>query len=163
MVSGGTAPLTVQWQTDRGFTGKAAVGSSGTWSAAGVTLATGANTITVTVVDSAKHSVSQSAIATRTAASAAATAPMSIVITSPTSAVVTAKGATISLSGTAAGGSGVTQITWQTSGGASGSATGADHWLASNVPVLTGTNTIVVRSYDAKGTTAWATVVVVRK
>jgi hypothetical protein len=35
--------------------------------------------------------------------------------------------------------------------------------MASNIPLLTGTNTIVVRAYDSAGASAWATAVVVRQ
>jgi hypothetical protein len=77
--------------------------------------------------------------------------------------MASAKGTSISLAGTAASGNGIAQITWQTSNGATGTATGATHWTASSVPLLTGTNMIVVRAWDAAGGTAWASVVVVRQ
>lgn len=163
-VSGGTPPLTLAWQTDQGYSGKGATGEGGIWNAGGVSLATGLNTVTVTAFDSAKKTASQSAVITRVSsiASAAGTGPVSIAITSPPSAVVTESGATISLSGTASGGSGIASVTWQTSGGATGTANGTGPWVAPNIPLLTGTNTITVRAADGKGTTAWASVVVVR-
>jgi hypothetical protein len=164
MVSGGTPPLNVQWQTDRGYTGNATMGDSSNWNATGVTLVTGANTITVSVFDSAQHTASQSATVTRMpAASPGGTVPISVRIVSPSSAVITARSSTISVSGTASAGSGITQVTWQTSGGASGIADGVDRWSAPRIPLLTGTNTIVIRSFDAKGATAWASIVVVRQ
>jgi hypothetical protein len=161
-VSGGTPPLTVNWQTDRGYSGKAAAGTGGTWSASGITLVTGANTLTVTAFDSAQKAASESAVVTRLATTiSAGAAPISIHISSPSSAVFTTSGSTISLGGTASGGGGVTQVTWQTSGGATGTATGAGPWLAPNIPLLTGTNTIIVRAF-AGGASAWASVIVVR-
>jgi hypothetical protein len=159
--SGGVPPITVQWQNDRGYTGKGTA-ASGAWSASGITLVTGSNTLTVTAVDSARHTVSQSASITRSQAPAGLS-PISISITSPSSAVVTAKAATLSVSGTAAGGSGVTQVTWQTLAGTSGIASGAEHWSVSSIPLLVGTNTIIVRAFDATGSTAWASVVAVRQ
>jgi hypothetical protein len=42
-------------------------------------------------------------------------------------------------------------------------ATGTNHWLAAGVPLLRGTNTIVVRVWDEKGSTAWASAVVIRR
>ena len=163
-VKGGTGILSAQWQTDQGYSGKATMGTSGSWSVADVTLATGENTLTVTVFDSARHSVTQSMVVDRLAAAPTATAaPISILITSPSSAVTTATGTTISLSGKASGGSGVTKITWQTSGGAAGTANGVGSWVAPGVPLLTGTNTIIVRAFDASGASAWASVVVVRE
>jgi hypothetical protein len=161
-VSGGVPPLAVQYQTDHGYSGKVILGNAGTWSATGVGLVTGANTVTVTAFDSARQSASQSEVINRAAAvSSAGTAPLRVAITSPSSAVTTAKAATISVSGTASGGTGITQITWQSSTGATGTADGAGHWLASNIPLLTGTNTIVIRAFDARGASAWAAAVVV--
>ena len=162
-VSGGVGTVTVQYQTDHGYSGKATVGTSGTWSAAGVTLAVGVNNITVTAFDSANHTISHTETATVAATPAAAvTAPLSIRITSPSSSVTTDNAAAVSVGGTSAGGNGITQITWQTSTGASGSAVGTTQWLASNIPLLVGTNTIIVRTFDVAGTMAWASVVVVR-
>lgn len=162
-VTGGLAPLTVQFQTDKGYTGKATVSASGVWSAAGVALVTGTNTITVTAFDSSHQTVSQSEQVNRQASTPTASAgPVSIQITSPSAAVSTAKGTTISVGGTASGGAGIAQITWQTSTGQSGTADGADRWLASNIPLLVGTNTIVIRAYDAAGASAWRSLVVVR-
>jgi hypothetical protein len=161
-VSGGVGTVTVQYQTDHGYSGKATV-NSGIWSAAGVTLVVGINNITVTAFDSASHTVSQTETVTVGATPpAAVTAPLSIRITSPSSADSTENAATVSAGGTSAGGNGITLITWQTSTGASGTAVGTTQWLASNIPLLVGTNTIIVRSFDVAGTMAWASVVVVR-
>jgi hypothetical protein len=164
VVSGGVPPLALQYQTDHGYSGTVTAGNSGAWSAAGVSLATGSNTVTVTAFDSAHHTASQSAVVVRTAVAPTTTAPapLSVLITSPAASVTTVKAATISLGGTAAGGTGITQVTWQTSTGATGTGTGTDHWLASSIPLLTGTNTIVVRAFDGRGLSAWAAVVAVR-
>jgi hypothetical protein len=160
-VSGGTPPLSVTWQTNQGATGEAVVGTSGTWSATGVPLATGANTLTVTAFDSAQKTVSTTAVVMRSQASSPS-APIAVKITSPSLAVVTASGSTISLAGTASGGAGITEVTWQSSGGASGTATGVGPWAVPNLPLLVGTNTIIVRAFDGSGASAWASVVVVR-
>lgn len=160
-VSGGTAPLNVGWQTSQGYSGKAMFGSGNTWSASVVSLAAGTNTVTVTAFDSAKNTVSESAVVTRTSSPATAK-PVAVAITSPASAVVTASSASISLSGTASGGCGVTRVTWQTSGGANGTASGTGPWVAPNIPLLTGTNVITVHAYDEDGDAAWASIVVVK-
>ena len=162
-VTGGAAPLSVSWQTDHGYSGKATVAANGTWTANGVTLVPGVNTVTATVFDSASKTASESATVTRQQASPTASAgPMSIHITSPSTAVVTQTGTSVSLSGTASGGTGVTKVTWQTSGGASGTATGVGPWVASNIPLLVGSNTIMVKAFDAGTDSAWASIVVVR-
>ena len=127
-------------------------------------LVTGANTITVTAFDSAHQTASQSQVVNRAVpASSAAPTPLAVLITSPSSAVTTSKAATISVGGTSSGGTGITDVTWQTSTGASGTADGTDHWLASRIPLLTGTNTIVIRAFDARGVSALAAAVVVRR
>ncbi len=76
--------------------------------------------------------------------------------------MVTQTGTTVSISGTASGGTGVTKITWQTTGGATGTATGVGPWVASNIPLLVGSNTIIVKAFDAGADSAWASIVVVR-
>jgi Matrixin len=163
-VTGGTGLPSVQWQSDKGYSGKATMGSAGSWSATGVTLATGENTLTVTAFDSAQHTSTQSAVVNvLPATTTQGSAPISISITSPSAAVVTSTGSGISLGGKASGGSGVTKVTWQTSGGAAGTANGVGPWVAPIVPLLTGTNTIIVRAFGASGASAWASVVVVRQ
>ncbi len=161
-VSGGTPPMIVNWQTNQGYTGKATVGTGGAWNASAITLVTGANTLTVTAFDSAQKTASESAVVTRLAATTSTgTVPVSIHISSPSSAVFTSSSSTISLSGTTLG-SGVTGVTWQTTGGSTGTATGAGTWLAPDIPLLTGTNTIIMRTLANGGASAWASVVVVR-
>ena len=59
-ITGGTAPLTIDWQTDHGFSGEATLGANGYWSASDINLVAGANTISVTVYDAAKRVVSKS-------------------------------------------------------------------------------------------------------
>jgi hypothetical protein len=163
-VSGGVAPMVVEWQTDQGYSGSAAVAASGLWSAT-VPLVTGSNMLTVTALDSAHGMATQTASITRMQSTTpvVGSAPVSISITTPAGTVVSTSSATISLGGTASGGSGVTQVTWQTSGGASGTGLGVDRWTIANIPLLIGTNTIIVRAIDAKGANAWAAIVVVRQ
>jgi hypothetical protein len=163
-VSGGVAPMVVEWQTDQGYSGSAAVAASGLWSAT-VPLVTGSNMLTVTALDSAHGMATQTASITRMQSTTpvVGSAPVSISITTPAGTVVSTSSATISLGGTASGGSGVTQVTWQTSGGASGTGLGVDRWTIANIPLLIGTNTIIVRAIDAQGANAWAAIVVVRQ
>jgi hypothetical protein len=54
---------------------------------------------------------------------------------------------------------GVARITWSTGFGMSGTASGTTSWSAS-VPLLTGSNTITLRAYDAAGNSSWRTIVV---
>jgi hypothetical protein len=56
---------------------------------------------------------------------------------------------------------GVQRITWANNFGGSGTATGTAAWSAT-VPLLTGSNAITIRIFDAAGNTAWRSLVVVR-
>jgi hypothetical protein len=157
------APVALEYQTSTGSSGHITVDASGNWTATVIGLLPGVNTITVTAYDAAKVSGSVSASVNRTAvASTTAAAPVSIRITAPANAVSSSKSATLSVAGSATGGTGVTQVTWQTSNGKTGTATGTNQWVA-NIPLLTGTNTIVMRAYDGNGASGWASLVVVRQ
>ena len=106
-ISGGVAPITVQWQTSSGASGNATVAATGFWNVAAIPLAPGSNTITITAFDSADKPVTQSAIVVRTAP-AAISAPVSISITTPAGTLTTVGTAsTISLAGKASSGAGV--------------------------------------------------------
>jgi Matrixin len=166
VVSGGVPPVSVQWQTDRGYGGQT-TGSPAGWLARQIPLVNGVNSVSVTAFDSARQTSTQTVAITLIGPAPAGAgqsggAPVSITITSPASVVTTANSATIVIAGTASGGQGISRIVWQTSGGASGTAAGTSPWRAAGVPLLTGTNTIVVRAYDTRGNTGWATLVVVR-
>ncbi|HVW87548.1 MAG TPA: matrixin family metalloprotease [Bryobacteraceae bacterium] len=164
ILSGGSEPFTIQWQTDHGYTGRATLTSAGSWAATGITLANGPNLITISAFDGAHRTataVASVSLAAPTPPSGEG-APISISISTPASAITTWNSATVSIAGTASGGSGIVRITWQTSTGSAGTATGTGHWLATAVPVLKGTNTVVVRAYDAAGASAWAAIVVVK-
>ena len=164
-VAGGEAPWSVQWQSDQGYTGKAVVTSSGTWTVPGISLTTGANTISFTVFDAARRTASQTVVVTKTAPPPATSggAPVSISITSPAGTVITTSQPTLNVTGTSSGAAGITRIAWQTATGASGTAVGTERWSATAIPLLTGTNTLVIRAYDAKGTSAWVSLVIVRR
>ena len=163
-LSGGTAPYSVQWQTDHGYSGQASLASVQSWNTGPVPLVNGENTISVTAYDSATGSATQTETVALVSApkSTGSTAPVSVLITSPASSVATVNAATVSLAGTATGGAGISKVTWQTSTGSAGTATGTTHWIATAVPLLKGTNTLVIRAYDATGNNAWAALVVIR-
>ena len=138
------------------------------WTACDVPLVTGSNNITVTAFDAADRVASQTRNGhDRSAAHYQLQSPLRcrspFPSPSPTTAVVTVKTSTISVSGTSlCGGAGITQVKWQTSNGATGVATGVAPWVATGIPVLEGTTTIVLRAYDVKGASAWVALVAVR-
>jgi hypothetical protein len=166
LISGGVAPVTVQWQTDQSSSGSATI-SNGVWQASGIPLVAGTNNITVTAFDASRGaSASQTANITVAPTPSINTpaAPISVHITTPASTIYSTGAASISVAGKAAGGSGgITKITWQTLAGASGTAMGTGTWVAAGIPLHEGTNTIVVRAYDATGESAWAAIVAVRQ
>jgi hypothetical protein len=76
----------------------------------------------------------------------------SIRITSPTtSSSYSTNAALLTVAGVASDDVGVTRVIWSNSRGGKGTATGTSNWSISNITLLTGTNTIYVRAYDARG------------
>ncbi len=165
-VAGGAGPYTVQWQTDHGYSGKASFGNTQSFTASGIALVNGENTVTLTAFDSNDETSSQTITVNMAPAAATVAAPSSgpvaVSVTTPSASMFTTGAATLSLAGTASGGAGIVKVTWQTSTGSTGTASGTAHWITSSIPLLVGTNTIVVRAYDANGANAWAAVVAVR-
>jgi len=136
------------------------------WTASGISLVKGENTITFTAVDAGDGNSTGSEVVSlvppQTPAPGTGTLPIAISISTPSSSMVAVHAGTVSLAGTATGGAGIAKVTWQASTGSTGTAIGTSHWTASSVTLLTGTNTIVVRAYDTNGLNAWTAVVVVR-
>ena len=83
-------------------------------------------------------------------------------IVSPGSTIVATSAASIAVSGTATDNSAVSAVLWKTSTGMSGAATGTTRWSAS-VPLLVGTNVVIVRAWDVAGNSAWRAITVVRR
>lgn len=163
--SGGAGPWTVQWQSNQAYSGKAVLVSGDRWSATGIPLVNGVNSISVSIFDSARRTATASAIVTRTIppADGSGAAPVSLTIASPVGATLTTNLSALSVSGMAASGGEVNRVVWQTAAGASGTAIGTERWVASGIPLLTGTNTIILRAWDNKGASAWASLVVMRR
>lgn len=88
------------------------------------------------------------------------TAP-TLTITSPGGSSVSTTSSSLTFSGTASDNAGVTSVTWSTNTGSSGTATGTTAWSAS-IPLLTGSNQVTIRAFDAAGNMAWRSVVVSR-
>ncbi len=134
-LTGGKGNGTVQWQTDHGYTGTATLAASGAWTSNDIPLVTGANTVTVLAYDAADQVTTKTATVTLQQPGAAVVSPITISTASPVSPVVTVKTSTITITGKASGGAGVTSVTWQTSNGATGTACGTDTWVAAGIPV----------------------------
>jgi hypothetical protein len=157
-VSGGSGTVVVQWATSSGGWGMAS--GAPAW-ASTVALVVGTNTITVSAIDGAGNRASQSFLVTRTSSAPSKSAPPSLAITSPASTNVGTPASTITVTGTAASSVGLASITWTSSLG-SGTATGLAHWNTGMIPLMVGTNTIVIRATDVAGNTAWRSLMVTR-
>jgi hypothetical protein len=125
-----------------------------------VPLQLGSNAITIRVTDAQNATLSRSVTATLMATTDTV-APL-VKITSPAATSVLVYVASIKLAGTASDNVGVASVTWTTSTGKSGTATGTTNWTA-DVPLYIGTNSIVVRARDLSGNTAWRSVTVTRR
>ena len=162
VTTGGTGAVNVQWQTDHGYSGRSAL-RNGAFALAGIALVNGSNAISVTAFDTASQSASKTVLVTKSQPATAGGAPVSIRIATPAGTVVATTASTLTLTGTSSGANGISRVVWQTAAGKSGQATGTERWLAQGIPLLTGTNTVVVRAWDNAGATAWAAIVVVRQ
>jgi hypothetical protein len=162
--SGGSGTIAVTWSTGAAL--GTALGTASTWAIPSVPLAVGANTITI-MATAGTSQVSRSYAVTRLATTPtpppnpADTTPPTLAITSPGATTVSTALASILVSGTASDNVGVQRITWANNFGASGTATGATAWSVT-VPLLTGSNAITIRAFDAAGNSAWRSLVVVR-
>jgi len=141
----------VTWVNDRGGSGTASGTTS--WSASGIALQSGANTITVTAYDAAGNKGTAKLTITYNAPDT--TLPV-VSISGPT----TSSSTPLSISGTASDNIGVTQVTWANDRGGSGNATGTASWSASGIALQSGANNITVTAYDAAGNKGTATLTV---
>jgi hypothetical protein len=88
--------------------------------------------------------------------------PPVLLVQSPSSTIVQTSQATITVSGAASDNVGVTKVTWQNTLRGSGTAAGTTKWTADSIPIYPGTNTVIIRAYDAAGNSSWRSVTVVR-
>jgi len=153
--SDNVAVTQVSWSNNRGGSGTASGTTS--WSVASVSLQTGSNTITVTARDAAGNTRTDTLTVTRDN-----TAP-SVTISSPTSnSTFTTSAATINLGGSASDSVGLSQVTWSSNRGGSGTASGTTNWSANNVALQTGSNILTVTARDTAGNTRTDTLTVTR-
>lgn len=165
--TGGSGTISVSWSnaSSSAAVSGAAAGSAAAWTISNIALAMGVNTITVTALAGSAN-VSQVVTITRQAVSTTGggssdTTPPTLAIGSPGGTTVSTSAATITFSGTASDNVGVTKVTWSTNTGASGTANGTTSWSAA-IPLLTGSNVVTIRAYDAAGNNSWRSAVVTR-
>ena len=161
--SGANGTVSVTWSSSAGGSGTAAINGS-SWSIASVALAAGANTITVKAADKSAQ-VSLPVTVTRQTSmpnTGPDTTPPSLTLSSPGNTTASTSNASIAFQGTASDNVGVTRVTWSTSMGYSGTATGTTQWSA-NIPLIPGYNMVTIRAFDAAGNSSWRSVVVSRR
>jgi Matrixin len=178
--SGGSGAVAVKWSTNQGAAGMAQ--GSTNWSIAAIPLDLGANVISVIASDAIEDQVSQSVTVTSqppappvdnpttgnppspppSSGSGGNTAPPSMTILSPATTTVATWSNLITVSGTAEDSLGVTEVTWSSSTGGGGTATGTLSWTTGPISLYVGTTTIMVFASDAAGNQAWRSIVVTR-
>jgi hypothetical protein len=149
----------VLWTSSRGGSGLATGTSQ--WTTESIQLQSGANVLTLTAYD--VYGATASAAITVTYIAAQDKVAPILKITSPASTSVSTTAAGIRIQGTAADNLGVTRVTWSTAFNRSGVASGTANWNTGLVPLLRGTNTIVIRAYDAAGNSGWRSLTVTRR
>ncbi len=151
MTLGGTASdavgvTQVTWVNNRGGSGTAT--GTTAWSVTGVALLSGSNILTVTARDAAGNQSTDTLTVTYTPD----TISPVVTITSPVNATTYSTAlASMTLGGTASDAVGVTQVTWSSNRGGSGTATGTTSWSAAGVALLSGSNVLTVTARDAAG------------
>ena len=162
-VTGGSGAPAVSWTNGMGaFDGSSISGSN--WIISNIPLAIGLNSITVTAAD-ATESVSHVVSVTRTAIPPPVgtdTAGPALTIAYPSSTSIATTLSSLTFRGTAADPSGVASVTFSTNTGRSGTASGTTAWSVA-IPLLVGTNQVIIRAYDAIGNMSWRSVIVTRR
>jgi hypothetical protein len=92
-----------------------------------------------------------------------APAPLSLAIVNPVGTSVTTTASSISISGTATGGTGNRQVVWSDNQGGSGPAAGSASWSIASVPLAMGANAITILLTDGARDSASASIVVTRQ
>jgi hypothetical protein len=85
-----------------------------------------------------------------------------LTITYPSTTSLATTLASLTFKGTALDRSGIASVTWSTNTGGAGTASGTAQWTAT-IPVLVGSNQVIIRATDTAGNMSWRSVVVMRK
>jgi hypothetical protein len=83
-------------------------------------------------------------------------------IVTPSTASYSTTLASLNFTGTASDTSGVASVTWSTNTGGSGTASGTTQWTAA-IPLLVGSNQVIIRATDTAGNVSWRSVTVTRR
>jgi len=89
--------------------------------------------------------------------------PPVLTITAPTAERHETTEATVTVSGTARHSSGITQVTWTTDQGESGTAAGRERWTISRLPLSMGTTVLTVTAHNSVGDLTSEVLTIVRQ
>lgn len=161
-VTGGSGAPAVSWSTNIGASDGSSISGTG-WTISNIPLSIGLNIITVTAAD-ATSSVSRIVSVTRQAVPPAGsdTTGPTLTISYPATTSIATTLTSLTFRGTASDRSGVAGVTWSTNTGGAGTATGTTTWSAV-IPLLIGSNQVIIRTTDTLGNMSWKSVVVARR
>jgi hypothetical protein len=189
-VSGGSGSVQVSWTSSSGASG-VAQGSSN-WIIPTIPLSAGGNVITITAQDSLMDVSTYGVTVSYQPASPAPapsptpspnpppstpnppptpspnppsgpdTTPPSLTILTPATNNYSTSASSLVVSGTGTDNVGVTSVTWATSNGTTGTASGTTNWSTPAIPLYVGSTTIVITASDAAGNTTWRSLTVTR-
>jgi hypothetical protein len=173
-VSGGSGTVQVSWTTIQGYSGT--VPGSSNWTISSVPLRMGDNVITITAQDSQQNQVTRSLTITRNQQAdptpgnpgpgnptpGPGTAPPSLTILSPATTNVSTSDSSLVVQGTAQDNVGVASVTWESSNGGSGTASGTNNWTTPAIPLYVGATTITIHAINKAGNTCWRSMTVTR-
>ena len=145
----------VKWTSDKGQSGDA-VGTTA-WSIPAITVPMGTTVLKVTAYDNTGNTSSVSLAVVY----ADSTKPAVKIYTPSTGSSVTIRATSVTIAGTALDNTGVTQVTWSTDRGATGTAFGTSSWSTPSLALTPGTTTTVtITARDAVGNTGVAVIAV---
>ncbi len=142
----------VTWTNNKGGSGTAT--GTASWSVASVPVVVGTNLITVTARDAAGNVATDVLTVTKTDGQAP-----TLTIAAPASSSSTTA-ATMAMNGSAGDEVAVTQVTWISDRGGSGTASGTTAWSIAGIALKSGANVIAVTAHDAAGNKTTKTVTV---
>jgi hypothetical protein len=166
--AGGSGAVQVSWTTNNGSSGMAQ--GATTWTISSVPLNLGDNVITIAALDSQQSQVTRGLTITRNQQPTPPdptpgrdTTPPSLTILSPATTNVSTSDSSLVVSGIAQDNVGVAAVTWASSNGGSGTASGTENWVTPPIPLYVGATTITIRAGDAAGNTSWRSMTVTRR
>lgn len=157
--SGGIA--NVSWMSSRGGQGMAA--GTANWVTGPIQLQSGVNNLMFTVTGTGGATASAALAVTYSPQVVKDTTAPNLTVTSPSLTSVSTSGAAITFTGSASDNGGVVSVTCENSNGGSVTAVGTTSWVCRDIPLLQGSNPIMVRARDAAGNVAWRSVFVTRR